>query len=360
MDAYGTLRDLHVEQLEGHDVIVVLGPNESGKSTLRDFIATGLFGFSPATREAHPYAPDEGMFGGALFLTDADGTPIAVERHLRSAARGRIWRPDRHDDIGNRPLPAAATIGRSLYMALHQVTPDDLTVVSDVAWQAVEDRMLSGSAIAYLRSVAVVRRELEDRAQTLWRPDRRGHPQARAIEARLDAVKRIAREAGAERQRIGEIDDELRELAAAEAERRQAVEQAAGRRRRHERLAPAVAARRDADDMRRRAGLLLPVDDLPADPEAELTRLARSGAEADEERRRAEAALAAGAPAVDAGSGAGGARGEGADAARGHRPGRAHAAASGRSDRCRTRVRRAARRGRPAGFGGARAPPGHR
>ena len=54
MDGIGTWRR--------YDVVVVLGPNESGKSALFEFFASALFGFSPATAEAHPYRPWDGRF----------------------------------------------------------------------------------------------------------------------------------------------------------------------------------------------------------------------------------------------------------------------------------------------------------
>ena len=64
---FGRLESWQVDGLAEHDLIVVLGPNESGKSTLRAFIETSLYGFAPATREQNQYTPDDdGPFGGSL------------------------------------------------------------------------------------------------------------------------------------------------------------------------------------------------------------------------------------------------------------------------------------------------------
>ena len=46
IDGFGGLAGWQVEALAGHELIVVCGPNESGKSTLREFIATAYFGFA--------------------------------------------------------------------------------------------------------------------------------------------------------------------------------------------------------------------------------------------------------------------------------------------------------------------------
>jgi len=80
IDGFGALQGWQVEGLAEHGLIVIAGPNESGKSTLREFITTAYFGFAPAQRETHPYAPDDGRFGGALQLVDGAGERLSVER----------------------------------------------------------------------------------------------------------------------------------------------------------------------------------------------------------------------------------------------------------------------------------------
>ena len=54
---YGCLADLSTGQTPLPNIVVVLGPNESGKSTLFDFMSTILYGFRPATRSRHPFTP---------------------------------------------------------------------------------------------------------------------------------------------------------------------------------------------------------------------------------------------------------------------------------------------------------------
>ena len=45
---FGTLADRRLSDL-GQDVVVILGPNEAGKSTFFHFLTTMLFGFSAVT-----------------------------------------------------------------------------------------------------------------------------------------------------------------------------------------------------------------------------------------------------------------------------------------------------------------------
>lgn len=58
--AFGRLRGFDTGPEPLGAMVVVLGPNEAGKSTLFHFLSTALYGFHPATRDAHPYAPWDG------------------------------------------------------------------------------------------------------------------------------------------------------------------------------------------------------------------------------------------------------------------------------------------------------------
>ena len=57
VEGFGRLAgfDTGLESLEG--LVVILGPNEAGKSTLFAFLTTALYGFQPATRESNPHVP---------------------------------------------------------------------------------------------------------------------------------------------------------------------------------------------------------------------------------------------------------------------------------------------------------------
>ncbi len=279
IDGFGGLAGWQVEALARHELIVVCGPNESGKSTLREFIATAYFGFAPAQRELNPFAPADGRFGGALQLVDDAGERLSIERELRSAPRGRVYRATTHDDLANRPLPALAGISRPVYMDLHSLGLDDLLRVDSSTWQSVEDRLLAGSALAFLRSAADVRRGLDEEAAALWRPDRRGQPEARRLRERISGLRAVEREAAAARRRLDDIDVELTAEREREEHLRRTGSALVARLRRHTDLAPALAAWRDVERLRAEAAAILPRDDdFPGDPADAV------------DRRRAEAA----------------------------------------------------------------------
>jgi uncharacterized protein YhaN len=199
-----------------------------------------------------------------------------------------VYRATTHDEIANRPLPALAGIPRAVFADVHSLGLDDLRRVTPATWQSVEDRLLSGSALAFLRSVSDVRRGFDDRAAALWRPDRRGQPEARKLRERLAALREQQRGAAAGRRRLDEIEVELGRERAAEAELRREGAALAARHRRHAELAPALAAWRDATRLRAEADALLPGDDdLPGDPADAVDR--RRAEAADAERAAAAA-----------------------------------------------------------------------
>ena len=279
IDGFGGLAGWQVEALASHDLIVVCGPNESGKSTLREFIATAYFGFAPAQRELNVYAPDEGRFGGALQLVDDAGERLSIERELRSSPRGRLYRATTHDELANRTLPALNGISRRVYLDLHSLGLDELLRVDASTWQSVEDRLLAGSALAFLRSAADVRRGLDEQAAALWRPDRRGQPEARRLRERIAHLRIVEREAAAARRRLDEVDAELAVEREREDELRRTGSEQVARLRRHTDLAPALAAWRDVERLRAEAAsILVRDDDFPGDPADAV------------DRRRAEAA----------------------------------------------------------------------
>jgi uncharacterized protein YhaN len=79
IDGYGIFRDFTLDKLSPRTTVVV-GPNESGKTTLLAFIRTILFGFL-GKRSENPYEPLRGgRHGGRIFLTDNRNEAYVVER----------------------------------------------------------------------------------------------------------------------------------------------------------------------------------------------------------------------------------------------------------------------------------------
>ena len=256
--AYGPLADLELEGLAEDDLVVVYGPNEAGKSSLRSFIASLLYGFSPAAREDHPATPGDGHAHGELELVLPGGGRVRVERHLRARPAGRAWRGDAHEELANRPLSEVAWLERGTYLALHAFDADELRGLDAATWREIEQRLLGGASPAFLRPAALAAQDLSAAADALWRPDRRGKPRSAELSARLTALREARRDALAGAHAHDEAAAELARVRDELARARREEARLDARRDLHDRHAPALRAWQELERLRSEAEELVP------------------------------------------------------------------------------------------------------
>jgi len=279
--AFGSLRGFTATDLGRTDVLVLLGPNESGKSTVAEFVTTILFGFSPATREQHPYAPWDGAVAeGSAMFSFADGRTATVHRRLMSAPQGLVRVGEDTRKLANGPVPWVGTVTRDMYGSLFALTAEQALELRQSTWSQVEDRLLGGASYSFLRPAREVDDALQKRADRLWRSDRRGKPLARSLRERLKQLKKERTEALTRAERVLQLNAALADIehhiTSATGERREA----ARRLRQAEVLLPVHRVLQRIEALRERAGRVLADVTLPPDP-----------GEALEERRRELAAL---------------------------------------------------------------------
>ena len=256
--AYGPLSELELTGLADDDLVVVYGPNEAGKSSLRSFVTTMLYGFSPAAREDHPATPLDGHAHGELELLLPDGTRVRVERHLRARPSGRAWRGEAQEELANRPLSEVAWLERGTFLSLHAFDADELRGLDAATWREIEQRLLGGSSPSFLRPAAVAAQELSSRADALWRADRRGKPRSAELSARLAELRAARREALAGAQAHEQAAAELARVRSELAAARRGEAQLEGRRELHDRHAPALRSWQELERLRAEAEQLVP------------------------------------------------------------------------------------------------------
>ena len=256
--AYGPLAGLELSELAESDLLVVYGPNEAGKSSLRSFVASMLYGFSPAAREDHPATPADGHANGELELELPDGGRVRVERHLRARPTARAWRGEAQEELANRALAEVAWLERGTYLALHAIDADELRGLDAGTWREIEQRLLGGSSPAFLRPAAVAAGELGAAADALWRSDRRGKPRSAELSAELAALREARRNALAGAQAHDEAARELTRVRTELALARREEARLDDRRDLHDRHAPALRAWQELERLRAEAEELVP------------------------------------------------------------------------------------------------------
>ncbi len=204
---YGCIDDLDSGERPLPALVVVRGDNEDGKTTVFDFITTMLFGFSPSSRDSHPYRPWCGSdIEGSLIIESDDGQTFEITRRLLSTPRGRVIRDSTIEDIRNAPFPPVSAIGREVFRSVYALTLDDMRRLNGRPWQEVEERLMTGFGAEDLRSVREVIAALEEEANRLWRDDRRGSPRSREIRQKISDLEE-------ERVQARERDARVRESA---------------------------------------------------------------------------------------------------------------------------------------------------
>lgn len=274
LGAFGHLAGLDTGEAALPGLVVVLGPNEAGKSTVFHFLVSMLYGFYPASRDSNPYAPWDGSDpGGALDLRLDGGGCAEVERRLLSQPTGRLTFGGTTEELRNRTLPWAEHVPRAVFRQVFALTLSELAGLDDETWGRVQDRIVGSMGATDLQPARRVIAELEQEAGELWRPTRRGNQRIRNVQRsilslrtrRMDAADRdrrlrdVVAEAEAARDRLQEAR-EARHLA------RIAVD-------RVQELLPVRAQLRRIEALRTEAGPAEALRSLPADPPAALAEL---------------------------------------------------------------------------------------
>ncbi len=216
--AYGLFTDFAFREIR-EGLVVIPGANEEGKSTLFSLLTTLFYGFHPVSD--FPYRPWHVDRYPELraVLSLEDGSSAEVRRKLTSTPAGNLTCGDHTTDLANRDLPFVQHVSMDLYKALYALTQANMGSLEDAQREEVEDRLLSGLGTHLLRSTREVVAELENKAERLWRPDRRGKPQygdlqkqCREAKGKRDDAKKRDEAIRAKAKRLQEVQQELGKL----------------------------------------------------------------------------------------------------------------------------------------------------
>ena len=122
--------------------------------------------------------------------------------------------PKARKRLANRPIPAVGLMTRDVFKNVYALTQEEALGLDPRAWQHVQDRVLGGSSYDFLRPSREVVSALDAERRRLWRPDRRGRPEAREIAAEIRELRDGLREASQRRLQIERNDDRIDEISA--------------------------------------------------------------------------------------------------------------------------------------------------
>ncbi len=288
--AFGAMRDRSFSDLDA-PVVIVEGSNEAGKSTFFHFLQTMLYGIYPVSEEKHPYAPRDGeRIQGSLTMEAGNGGQYVVTRRLLSTPAGELEGPDgRSETLGNRDIPFMH-ISRDVYEAIYALSLYDLVALQSKAnaWQAVQDRLVGGLGVDFIRPIREVAGKIDEEASALWRSDKRGKHESKQIAARLKTLGQEIREAKARDRELRDLSDKVEQYEQKDRKLRKERTKLRAEKRRIERLAPIRERLRQIDDARRKAGDFSELVGIPDNPAVALKEIAEKMEEADRQRKQLE------------------------------------------------------------------------
>ncbi len=289
IERFGRLASIDSGSESLPELVVILGQNEAGKSSLFAFLSVLLYGFKrgEGKRDLNPYSPwSGGDIEGRGRIQLSDGSEAEIHRRLLASPWAHLSRGGQVEELANHPLPWTAGVSEHVFHQLFALRHQELATLDGPGWEVVQDRLLRGFGVTDLRPVGTVLRELEEEANGLWRPDRRGKPLARQLDQTLRDLRRERAEAQARNEKIRqnlhqleESETELGHLRRELAETTVSLEALESRSSIQKSLLRMMA-------MEDEVGPPELIDALVNDPLAELTRHRRGAVELEEELKQ--------------------------------------------------------------------------
>ena len=194
--AFGRLEEFDTGKEPLASLIVVVGPNESGKTTFFHMLGSLIYGLYPASRDQHPYAPWSGRdLDVEADLRLDDDVLWSVRRRLLASPTGHITRGDHEESLRNQTLSCTTHVTREVFHQVFALTLAEVATLESEAWSEIQDRLIGAMGARDLvpaRSAAGV---LEVEARGLWRPDRRGKQEIRELRDRIHRASTRRRQA---------------------------------------------------------------------------------------------------------------------------------------------------------------------
>ena len=194
--AFGALESFDSGEEPLGNLVVVSGRNESGKTTFFHMLGALLYGIYPTSLDQHPYAPWSGheLHVEADLRVEGDET-WSVRRRLRASPTGRLTRGDDELTLRNETLPGVTHVSRAVFHQVFALTLAEMATLESEAWSKLQDRLIGAMGARDLVTARSAAEALEGEAGAIWRPDRRGKQEVRALREKIHDAKARRRQA---------------------------------------------------------------------------------------------------------------------------------------------------------------------
>ncbi len=165
IDGFGIYHDQGVQDLP-LGLVLFVGDNESGKTTLMEFLRTALFGWPRKPRNDYPPLRG-GNHGGRLVLEGGDGRLITIERLGRQAT---IAEPGETPRQGEPAKLLLKGLDRTTFEHIFAIGLDDLQGLDILKYEGVRGLIISAGAGLGAASVPAALKSIDDELGQLWAP----------------------------------------------------------------------------------------------------------------------------------------------------------------------------------------------
>jgi uncharacterized protein YhaN len=192
VDGYGVFAGTQVSEV-GPGLTIVHGRNESGKTTLMDFVCGVLFGYPDRRRRLNQHEPlSGGRHGGSIELVGEDGTRLRVERHVgaREPVVTSAGEPRTAAEL--RRLLGGADEG--LFRSTFAFGLDELRSLETLEQDEVRELIYSAGVLGAGQRATSSLRALDERRSHIVRA-RQADARANHLLRELESIEEVLREA---------------------------------------------------------------------------------------------------------------------------------------------------------------------
>lgn len=207
INGFGKFHDWRLEEIHPH-MMILLGPNEAGKSTLMNFIKRILFGFPIKRPNTNLYPPlDGGKHGGSLTFVKSDGV-YTIERYADEKNALKMIYPDGSLHQISNPQLLVGSVTEEVFRNIFAFGLDELQNFESLNNESIKDQLYSaGKGLGHL-SLRDFQRSLDKKTGELYK-DKGSQPEINKLFRTITEISRKLHEIESESDRYKTLQNEL-------------------------------------------------------------------------------------------------------------------------------------------------------